>query len=210
MADLDWTIWRIHAVTSPQLLERPDFFSRAAELIASGCVTLNLRAYGLSGRRFFETARRLRELTLKAGAPLVVGDRIDVALAVAADGVHLGVRSIPLAAAVELCRNRGLRFGYSCHGLVEAEAAARAGAGYLYLGTIFASASKPGTAPCGTQLLATVAGRMRVPVFGIGGIGPGNIGEVAIAGASGAAVITAAWDATDSGRDIRLMSEAFG
>jgi len=206
---LNWTKYRVHAVTSAELLAKTDFFARAAELAATGCVAINLRAHGLSGSKIYETALRLREMTRRVGAFLVVNDRIDVALAAGADGVHLGARSIPLARAVELCRSRGLGVGYSCHDLGQAEAAARAGADYLYLGTVFHSAGKPGTVPCGTAILAEVCRGVPVPVFGIGGIDPGNIRQIAEAGASGAAVITAAWEALDFVGNVRLMGAAF-
>jgi len=209
VSSIDWKKFRVHAVTSASVLEKPDFFERALEVAASGCAAIHLRAHGLAGRQFFETAVRLRELTRQAGAGLIVNDRIDVALAAEADGVHLGARSIPLKEAAVVCRERGLALGYSCHSLEEAAAAASA-ADYIYFGTIFKSASKPETVPCGVSLLAEACGRTPVPVYGIGGIAAGNVGEVAGAGAAGAAVISAAWEAQDAGRQMRILAAVFG
>ncbi len=193
MNGIDWYKFPVHAVTSPQVIDQPGFYGRAAALAAGGSTAIHLRAHGMAGKALYDAARRLRELTAEAGAPLLVNDRIDLALAAGADGVHLGARSVPLEAAAVLCRERSLPFGYSCHSLPEALAAERAGAGYLYFGTIFASAAKPGVQPCGTGPLAEICAGVGIPVYGIGGIGPENAGQVAAAGASGAAVISAAW-----------------
>ena len=155
---VDLLQFRIHALTDRQLLESPDFFDKARVISATGLAAINLRAHGLEGRRIYDLANALREVTAQEGVPLVVNDRLDVALAVAADAVHLGRRSIPLQASAVLCRARKIPFGYSCHSLEEAKEAQKLGAAYVYLGTIFPSASKPGFAPAGPY-----AGRLSFP-----------------------------------------------
>lgn len=206
---VDLRKFRIHAVTDTQLLESPDFPDKAQILSATGLAAINLRAHGLEGRWIYEIAQALRKITAMKGVPLVVNDRLDVALAVAADAVHLGRRSIPLQAAAEFCRARKIPFGYSCHSLEEAGEAQKLGAAYVYLGTIFPSASKPGTAPAGLALLERACRELELPVFAIGGISPANAAQVAGAGAFGAAAISAVWNAGDIGEAVERMNACF-
>ena len=206
---LDLRKFRIHAVTDTVLVESADFLDRARLVSATGLAAINLRAHGLEGRRIYGLAEALRGITAQEGVPLVVNDRLDVALAVAADAVHLGRRSIPLQAAAELCRVKKLPFGYSCHSLEEARLAQESGAGYVYLGTIFSSASKPGTAPAGLKLLERVCPEIELPVFAIGGISPANAAKVAGKGAYGAAAISAVWSAGDIAQALERMNACF-
>ncbi len=206
---VDLLQFRIHAVTDRQLLESPDFFDKARVISATGLAAINLRAHGLEGRRIYDFANALREVTAQEGVPLVVNDRLDVALAVAADAVHLGRRSIPLQASAVLCRARKIPFGYSCHSLEEAKEAQKLGAAYVYLGTIFPSASKPGHAPAGPALLERVCLEIELPIFGIGGISPANAAKVARVGAYGAAAISALWNAGNIGQALERMNACF-
>ena len=128
-------------------------------------------------------------LVVTAGTPtrLVVNDRIDVALACGADGVHLRGDSIPIPAARRLAPP-GFLVGRSVHGVDEAIGAA--GADYLIAGTVFPSASKPGPAPLlGIEGLRSIVKAVDLPVLAIGGIAGERIGEVAAAGAAGFAAI---------------------
>jgi thiamine-phosphate pyrophosphorylase len=192
-----WQIFPVHAVTSDTLVTSPDFLERATEVASSKKTAINLRAHSLGGRRLLETAKKLREITSAAGTPLIVGGRIDVAIAAGADVVQLGTHTVPLEAAAELCGKHGIKFGYSCHSVQEAVAAEKAGASYVYLGTVFSSASKPGVAPCGVDLLAKTCESVNIPVVAIGGVDPTNVGRVAGATASGAAAISSIWNAPD-------------
>jgi len=201
--------FRIHAVTDTTLVESADFLDKARIVSATGLVAINLRAHGLEGRRLYDLAEALRGITTQEGVPLVVNDRLDVALAVAADAVHFGRRSIPLAAAAELCRVKKLHFGYSCHSLEEAREAQELGAAYIYLGTIFSSASKPGVAPAGVKLLERACPEIELPVFAIGGISPDNAAEAAASGAYGAAAISAVWNAGDISQALEGMNACF-
>ena len=201
--------FRIHAVTGTEILARPDFLELARQVAATGLAALNLRAHGFEGRQVFEMARALRSLTVSAGVPLIVTDRLDVALAVEADAVNLGARSIPLQAAALLCQERNIPFGFSCHSLEEAIEARDKGAAYLYLGTLFPSRSKPGVAPSGVGLLKQVCDRVEIPVFGIGGIGCANANQLASAGAHGLAAITAVWESKDIEGDLARLAAIF-
>ena len=190
-------------------MEAGDFYRRAELLCRAGGVALNLRAHGLSGRDFFEHARRLRSLTAGAEVPLIINDRLDVALAVQADAVHLGERSIPLEQAVPLCGERGLVCGYSCHDPEQAALAEKNSVDYIYIGTIFPSKSKPDVEAAGVGLVEKITRLVDCPVFAIGGVNPENVSLVARAGAFGCAAIAGFWHCPDPEAAVRNYLAAF-
>lgn len=127
-----------------------------------------------------------------------MNDRVDVALAVGADGVHLGEAGLPISAARTVAAGRnGFLIGRSVHSVEGAAAAAAAGADYLLVGTIYATASHPGEPPAGPALLAQVRARVSCPLYAIGGITAANAGECLAAGADGVAVLSAILAAAD-------------
>lgn len=130
------------------------------------------------------------------GAALVVNDRIDVAMALGADGVHLGGGSLPVRDARRLVGDSML-VGCSVHSLGDALLAEAEGADYLVLGTIFETRSHPGWVPAGLGLVREVSAAVRIPVIAIGGIDARNARSVMRAGADGVAVITAIQSAED-------------
>jgi thiamine-phosphate pyrophosphorylase len=201
--------FHLHAVTGPSYLNRPDFLSKAREILSSGLAAINLRAHYFEGRKFYDLALKLKEVAAKENTPLIINDRLDVALAVNAHAVHLGSRSIPLEVAAPLCRSKGILFGFSCHSLEEAEEAEREGASYLYLGTIFPSPSKPDSTAKGVDFLKLVCHRVKIPVLAIGGVNSSNVREIVSAGAYGAAAISAVWEAQDIAKTLEKMNRPF-
>ncbi|MCE5273487.1 thiamine phosphate synthase, partial [bacterium] len=128
-----------------------------------------------------------------------------------ADFVQLGYHSVPLEAAAPLCKARGLGFGCSCHSLEQARQAVAAGASYIYLGTIFATASKPGVQAAGVGLVREVCSQVTdIPVFAIGGMSAATAPQVAAAGAFGCAAVSALWRPGDPRTELAAMSRAFG
>ncbi len=166
-----------------------------AAALEGGVNAVQLREKDLSARELWALATRLREVT--AGrALLLVNDRLDVALAAGADGVHLAGHSMPPAAARAVLGPDRL-IGCSVHDVAEAEAAALGGADYLVVGTLYPSRSHPGGEATGPALVETLRGLVDVPLVGIGGIIARNAREVLIAGARGVAVISAIMAAPD-------------
>ena len=148
-------------------------------------------------------AKRLRELTLVHGALLLVNDRLDVALASGADGVHLGPSDITPSAARSVAP-RGFLIGYSTDDPAIAQAAIAEGADYIGCGTIWPTSSKTDTGrSIGLDGLGRVARAVRAPVVGIGGITPERASGVRRAGASGVAVMSAVMAAPDPADTIR-------
>ncbi|MGH2671330.1 MAG: thiamine phosphate synthase [bacterium] len=194
---------RLHAITDERIARRPDLDDLARELAAGGGADLALHARGrsLSGLEHYELATRL---TAYPTVRLFVNDRLDIALAVNAQGVHLGRASLP----PEVARRLDPRWwiGRSVHDLAEAEAAKAEGAEYLVVGPVYATATHPDRRPLGLALLREIA-RLGLPTIAIGGVTPERTREVKAAGAYGVAAIRALWDAAEPGAVARRMLE---
>ncbi len=192
-------------------LDDPEALARRArQLLAAQPCCLQLRAKGAGAGAMAAAARLLVPLCRAAGVPFCVNDRLDVALSVGADVVHLGQEDLPLAEALRVRAASGrpdLLIGVSTHDRTQALAAAAGGADYLGFGPVFATASKVNPDPVvGLDGLAEVCRSVAVPVVAIGGIALDAVRSVAAAGASAAALIAAistASDPTAAGLQIR-------
>jgi thiamine-phosphate pyrophosphorylase len=185
----------------------------AERLIAGGAAVVQVRLKAATPRGVLQVARALRGPTRRAGVALVVNDRLDVALAADADGVHLGQDDLPVAAARRLAEASGARLviGLSTHSPAQAEAGARSGADYLGFGPVYATSSKLNPDPVqGVEALAEAVRRAApVPVVAIGGITLERAREVASAGAAAACVIAAVNGAADVAGAARRVTAAF-
>ena len=176
--------------------------------IEGGVDVVQLREKSMTARDRYELGRRLRELTREAGVPLVVNDRIDLAAAIDADGVHLGDDDLPVAVAREQL-GEGCLVGRSVSTVEAAREAADAGADYLGVGAVFATGSKetdPASSSIGLDRIRAIDDAVDLPFVGIGGIDATNADAVTAAGADGVAVITAITDSDDpetATRDLR-------
>ena len=166
---------------------------------------MQVRAKDLPSNEFFALAEAARGPTRRAGATLIVNDRIDIALAVGADGVHLGQDDLPLATAKAIAGNR-LLIGISTHNLSQAAMAETGGADYIGFGPIFATTTKQtGHSPRGLDTLREVKNAVKIPVVAIGGITEKNVAEVWRAGADSAAIISDLMQAEDMANKIRSI-----
>ncbi len=165
-------------------------------ILQAGSATVQLRAKAMAPRDFFRLACEARELTLRAASLFIVNDRVDIALATEADGVHLGQEDLPLRAARALMRDKII--GISTHTLSQAKEAEREGASYIGFGPIFETATKEtGHAPRGLSMLREICGAVKIPVVAIGGIKEENVTQVWNAGAAAAAIISDIMGASD-------------
>lgn len=186
------------------------------DALAAGCRAIQLRMKGATAREMLEAAEPLRRRTRAVGALFFVNDRLDVALAADADGVHLGPDDIPVEAAraaVERAAGAppGFLVGYSTDEPERARMAASAGADYIGCGTVYPTGSKEDAGTViGLQGLSDVAGAVDLPVVGIGGITPDRADEVAGTGATGVAVISAVMGASDPAAAVRRLLDPFG
>lgn len=161
------------------------------EALQGGVRCVQLREKDLSGRELLMLARGLREITKNHGARLLINDRIDVAIASEADGVHLGQSSVSPRDARSLLGKDKL-IGASAHSLAEAKRAHDEGADFITLGPVYYTASKAAYgAPFGPAIINEVKKAVGVPVYAIGGINVDRIPEVISWGADGVALISA-------------------
>lgn len=169
----------------------------------AGARVLQVRIKPGTTREILVASRRARAITRRFGALLIINDRVDLALAVEADGVHLGQDDLPLAAARALSDRAGkhLLIGVSTHDEAQIRAAVAGGADYLGFGPVYPTLTKLHLdSVMGIQWLArAVAAAGRVPVVAIGGITPERASELAAAGAAGACAISAVNGAADVG-----------
>jgi len=198
--------FKVYLITDRNVLAPAYSLPAAVEdALKGGVKAVQLREKDLGTRDLLDMAYRLKELTVRYGAKLFINDRVDIALAVDADGVHLGGSGMP-ASAARKAAGEGMLIGVSVHGITEAEKAVEEGADFITLGPIFETPSKMKYGnPLGTELLREVRAKIPVPVFAIGGIRKERVESVLEAGASGIALISAILGS----EDIRSNTEEF-
>src|SRR3984893_4751261 len=188
---------RLHVLTDHQWSRGRDNITVVKAAIDGGATTIQLRNKTASTRVLIEEGLALRALTRERGALLIVNDRVDVALAVEADGAHVGQDDMPADLARRLLGPKHI-LGFSAANIEEADEAVTGGADYLGVGPIFPSPGKADAGPAtGVHLLTELAKRYTIPLIAIGGITAENATEVIRAGACGVAVITAVVYAED-------------
>ncbi|MCH9036694.1 MAG: thiamine phosphate synthase [Chloroflexi bacterium] len=186
---------RLHLVTDRSLCTETSLEDTVARAVEGGVEVVHLREKDLPPKELYQLAARLRKVTL-GRALLIINDRIDIALAISADGVHLPGDSVPTYVAKKLGADR-LIVGRSVHSVEEALESEAEEADYVILGTIYKTASHPGLKPAGLGLVREVKAAVGLPVYAIGGIDASNAAEVMAAGADGIAVIRAILGAKD-------------
>jgi len=194
MQVIDWSLYVITDRAAAGGRALPDVVRAAVE---GGATVIQLRDKEATTRDLIELGRALLEVTLPAGVPLIVNDRVDVALAIDAQGVHVGVDDMPVALARRLLGPDRL-LGYSPDSPAGARQGQQEGADYLGIGDVFGTPSKADAgAPIGLAGLAAAISAVSIPVVAIGGITPANAADAIRAGAAGVAVISAVVGAGD-------------
>jgi len=185
--------------------------------LAGGAKAVQLRAKAATTRELMQWGRHILALCRQAKAAFVVNDRLDVALALGADGVHLGPDDMSvgdarrLADAAERGLGRALLIGASAGTVEEALAAQRAGADYLGVGSVFGTETKPDAGlPVGVERIGEIRQATDLPIVAIGGITAENAAQVMEAGAAGAAVISAISRADDMEAAAAAIASALG
>jgi thiamine-phosphate pyrophosphorylase len=185
---------RLHVVTDDAVLARPGWIEQALALLGSvtSPIALHVRGPATDGSTLFEITTRLRRAR-REGSWVIVNDRVDVALAAGADGVHLARRSLPAAEARAILGSEPV-LGASLHGSDEVAAARAWGAEFAFVGTIFATPSHAGAAELGEQGLRAAVGRAGgLPLLAIGGVDVARVRGLVRAGAHGVAVVRGVW-----------------
>lgn len=197
----------LYLVTSQALSRGRSTLKIVDAALAGGVRLIQLREKAMPMPDFLRLAEQIRARTARAGALLIINDRVDVALAIGADGVHLGQEDFPIAPARRLAPN--LIIGASTHSAAEARAAEQAGASYINIGPLFPTKTKAWSGEfLGLKGLRAIARRVTIPWTVMGGIKKAHIPDLLKAGARTVAVVTAVTAATDPAqatRDLLVM-----
>ncbi len=199
--------YTLYLVTDSSLARGRSLSSVVTAAVAGGCTMVQLREKEASGRRFLDLARALSDLLAPRSVPLIVNDRLDVALACGAAGLHVGQDDLPCADVRRIAGER-LIVGVSVSTPDEARRAEAEGASYLGVSPIWATPTKPDAPPAvGLAGLAAIRRVTRLPLVGIGGVNATNAAQVIGAGADGVAVVSAIMSADDPAQSARELLE---
>ncbi len=209
LKDIDYSLY---LVTDRGLARGRSTLEIVKAAVQGGVTCVQLREKKCSTLDFIEQARTVKDFLKVRGVPLVINDRVDVALAVEADGVHLGQTDMPLTIAKKILGG-SMFIGISAESLEDALEAEKGGADYLGVSPIYGTPTKTDTAPAlGLEGLRDIRKAVNIPLVGIGGLNPSNAREVIRNGADGVAVVSAIVAADDPGQAAaelkRIIDEA--
>jgi thiamine-phosphate pyrophosphorylase len=196
-------------VADAQYAAGRDLLGLIGEAVHGGATVVQLRAKNMDSREFLEIGLRAADLLARTGALLLVNDRVDIALACGAAGVHLGQEDMPVPQARKILGPDKV-IGVSVNTPEEALRAEREGADYVGAGPAYVTATKETFLPVlGPEGIDRIKRAVRIPVLAIGGIGAANAAALAVAGADGVAVISAILGAPDARRAAEELRQAF-
>lgn len=181
--------YSIYLVTDDGCLQGRALIDCVCEALEGGVTLVQYRAKTASSAEMYAEAMQLKALCDSFNVPLIINDRLDIAMAVGAAGVHLGQDDLPCAAARKILGEDYI-IGVSAHNPAEAKAALQSGADYLGCGAVFGTATKADVKKLGTEGLTAICREKGLPVVGIGGVTADNYREVRAAGADGAAIVS--------------------
>lgn len=180
----------LYLVSDRDILKERDFIKSLEEAILGGVTVVQLREKKATSSEFYNLAVKVKELTTKYNIPLIINDRLDIALAVDADGVHVGQDDMP-ANVVRNILGKDKIVGVSTATLEEAKKAIEDGADYIGVGALFPTGTKTNTRAVTLEQLKNIKENINIPVVGIGGINENNIKSVRDTGIDGVAVVSA-------------------
>lgn len=204
---------RLYAITDRAWLNGRRLADVVETVVAGGATCVQLREKGLRGGALLAQAREVQAVARRHGVPFLVNDDVEAALAVDADGVHVGqedVRGRDIRALI----GRDKILGMTARTVEAAVAAERAGADYLGAGAVFGSATKQDARPLSLEALRAICAAVAIPVVAIGGIHAGNLPRLRGSGAVGAAVVSGLFGQADPGQAAKglraLADQIFG
>ena len=186
MNNIDYSVY---LVTDRDLLKGRNLTEVIEEAILGGTSIVQLREKYASSLEFYEVAKEVKKITDKYNVPLIINDRIDIALAIDASGVHLGQSDIPCSIARKILP-QGKIIGVSAHNLNEAEKALKDGADYLGCGAVFNTSTKKDVTTLSYEGLKEITDNINIPIVAIGGINENNIMTLKGSGINGVAVVS--------------------
>lgn len=198
--------YSIYLVTDDGCLQGRALIDCVREALEGGVTLVQYRAKTASSAEMYAEAQELKALCDSFKVPLIINDRLDIAMAVGAAGVHLGQDDLPCAAARKLLGEDYI-IGVSAHNPAEAKAALQSGADYLGCGAVFGTATKADVKKLGKDGLAAICKAKGLPVVGIGGVTADNYREVRAAGADGAAIVSGILAQPDISATVRAIAK---
>ena len=198
--------WKVYIITDRELSRGRSNEEVIRQAICGGADAVQLRDKGASTVELYKEAVVLRSLTKNMDTSFIINDRVDVALAVDADGIHLGQDDLSVSAARRILGSDKI-VGLSTHSFQQAHAASEEKVDYISLGPIFQTQTKETDQPVGVSLIRRVKESVSLPVVAIGGIREDNVKEVLRAGATCVAVISAAVSADDIEASVRRLKQ---
>lgn len=179
----------LYLIANSRLTGKHQLGKIVAQAVEGGVDYVQLREKGRPADEIYRLAKELKGILDYTDAVFLVNDRVDVALAVGAHGVHLGQASLPPEVARKILGDDKI-IGVSTHSLEEAQDAEKSGANYIIFSHIFPTESKPGRTPKGPESLWEISHRVEIPVVALGGINVGNVSEIVRHGVNNAAVMS--------------------
>ena len=198
--------YSIYLVTDDGCLQGRALIDCVRKALDGGVTLVQYRAKTASSAEMYAEALQLKALCDSFNVPLIINDRLDIAMAVGAAGVHLGQDDLPCAAARKLLGEDYI-IGVSAHNPAEAKAALQSGADYLGCGAVFGTATKADVKKLGTDGLAAICKAKGLPVVGIGGVTADNYRKVRAAGADGAAIVSGILAQPDIRATVRAIAK---
>ena len=201
--------YSLYLVTDNGDKDRETFCETVDQAIAGGVTLVQLREKMATSRDFYELALRVKAITDRHNVPLIINDRLDIALAVNADGLHVGQEDLPVALARRLLGPDKI-LGVTAATVADAVEAQAAGADYLGSGAVYPTSTKPGKAVLPLMTLSQIKQAVHIPVVAIGGISADNIGALRQSKVDGVAVVSAIMDSSDpaaAARALRILWE---
>jgi thiamine-phosphate pyrophosphorylase len=202
--------YTLYLVTDRGILKGRDLADAVEEAIKGGVTLVQLREKDVSSLEFYNIAIKLKQLTNKYKIPLIINDRLDIALAADADGLHVGQDDLPVEVARKLLGPDKI-LGYSVSTIEEAVYGEKMGADYLGAGPVYPTGSKlDAVSPIGIDTFHRIKESVSIPVVGIGGIGISNIKEMKASGADGISLISAILGSKDIKEASRNLIRLWG
>ena len=186
MKNVDYTLY---LVTDRDVLRGRDLIKCIEESILGGVTLVQLREKNVTSREFYEIAIKAKEVTSRYNIPLIINDRLDIALAIDADGLHIGQKDLPASVARKILGKDKI-LGVSAATLQESLEAEKDGADYLGVGAVFSTSTKKDTRDVSYETLSSITSSVNIPVVAIGGINEKNVTKLKESNIDGIAVIS--------------------
>ncbi|OJH19281.1 thiamine-phosphate diphosphorylase [Bacillus obstructivus] len=199
--------YKLYLVTDEQTSEE-ELLPIVEKAVLGGVTAVQLREKHSEGKIFFEKAIKLKQLLAKFDVPLIINDRVDIALAVNAEGIHIGQKDLPLVEVKKIIPN-SMIVGVSVQTEEQALVAQKEGADYIGVGTVFPTTTKPDAITMSFATLRKIVQAIHIPAVAIGGISLENVHQLSNVGVSGISVVSAIMKADDPKSAAQMLRNSF-